>query len=192
VGNKKRNFQRSKTGRNRRPSSLCYGFVHCIVHWCCCCAWAVARGCARASVSDRHSRQGLVRHTTVRCLLQGRCPRSPSSTSCHGKPPHVLARLQRTCAGACLFLGMSQHWSASHDATPCAESSTQHHALRDGCHAPRRPNDIGDYRLWRATEIGLGLAPQRPGAFERFLNQVPLNLLSVLQCKSFASCFYLN
>jgi hypothetical protein len=59
----------------------------------------------------------------------------------------------------------------------------------DGCHAPHRRNDIGDYRLWRATEIGLGLAPQRPGAFERFLNQVPLNLLSVLQCESFASVF---
>ena len=52
---------------------------------------------------------GAVRHTTVRCLLQGRCPCSPSPTSRHGKPPHVLARLQRTCTSACLFLGLSQH-----------------------------------------------------------------------------------
>ena len=41
----------------------------------------------------------------------------------------------------------------------------------DGGYAEHRRNDIGDHRLWRLVVAGLRLVPQRPGAFERSLQQ---------------------
>ena len=41
----------------------------------------------------------------------------------------------------------------------------------DGNAAAPRPQDLPEERLWRAAARLLGIAPQRPGAFERFLRQ---------------------
>ena len=98
---------------------------------------------------------------------------SSSSISCLC-PDHERTHLLPVCSHVSVWhLRASPQLSTSttcfFDAWP--EPSGLEWFDADGNAAAPRPQDLPEERLWRAAARLLGIAPQRPGAFERFLRQ---------------------